>query len=294
MIHTADLHFMAHPRAIATYFIEHARGIAVVDPGPASCAERFDESLQTHGYTLSDVTDVLLTHIHFDHAGAAWRLAEAGATVHVHPLGYKHLADPTRLYGSATRIYGEEGMASLWGPMRPIPETQLRAWDDYERHTILDGEVLAVHTPGHAKHHIAWLTGGALFLGDVGGVRIGQGPTEPPCPPPDIDLEAWRQSLDKLRDLHGVDVGYRTHFGEVVGADLASAYDAVESGLNRWLGYVTEAAGAREEELMERFVRAVTEERRAFGEGVAKSYEWANPAFMSVTGLLRYLSKRGA
>ena len=289
---TLDLHFMAHPRAIAAYLIEHTRGVAVVDPGPASCAAQFDEGLRARGYALSDVTDVLLTHIHFDHAGAAWRLAEAGATVHVHPVGYRHLLDPTRLYASATRIYGAEGMQSLWGPMRAIPESRLRSWDDYERHTLLDGEVLAVHTPGHAKHHIAWLTEGALFLGDVGGVRIGEGPTEPPCPPPDIDLEAWRQSLDKLRDLRDVETGYRTHFGQVEGGELPAAYDAVETGLERWLRYIRAAPSNDDEARIEHFVEAVTQERRDFGNDTARAYEWANPAYMSVTGLLRYLSKR--
>ena len=93
-VHTIDLHFMGHERAIAAYLIVNADGVLVVDPGPTTCAERLDEGLSALGYDASAVTDVLLTHIHFDHAGAAWRLAEAGATVHVHPLGYRHLLEP--------------------------------------------------------------------------------------------------------------------------------------------------------------------------------------------------------
>lgn len=293
-MHTVDLHFMGQAQAIATYLLPHERGVAVVDPGPASCAERFDESLRRHGYAASDITDVFLTHIHFDHAGAAWRLAEAGATVHVHPLGYRHLADPGRLWDSAARIYGVEGMRTLWGEMRPIPEASLRAWGDDERDGLLGGDVLAVHTPGHAKHHIAWLTRGALFLGDVGGVQVGGGPIEPPCPPPDIDLEAWRSSLDKLRRLDGVDTAYRTHFGPVGGPELQALYDAVAAGLDRWLGYVEATEGQSEEDRLAHFIASVKRERAPFGKDISSAYEWANPAYMSVTGLLRYQALRDA
>lgn len=291
MTHLVDLHFMGHPQAIAAYVVPHARGVIVVDPGPSTCAERLDAELAALGYSLSDVTDVLLTHIHFDHAGAAWRFADAGATVHVHPLGYGHLADPSRLWGSAARIYGEEGMASLWGEMRAIPESRLRQWADGETDNIENVSIESVHSPGHAKHHIAWRVANELFLGDVGGVRVGGGPVEPPCPPPDIDLEAWRISLAKLRSLDGIAAAYRTHFGRVESADLPAAYDELGDGIDRWLGYVQDARKADSARVAERFISAVEREREPYGPSVAQSYSLANPAFMSVTGLLRYLDK---
>ena len=292
MTHTIDLKFQGQAKSIAAYVVEHATGVLVVDPGPATCSAAFDAGLAALGYSLSDVTDCLLTHIHFDHAGAAWRLAEAGATVHVHPAGYKHLLNPERLWGSAARIYSEEGMERLWGTMAPVAEGRLRQWNDRETATVGGLRLLALHTPGHAKHHIAWRIGDEVFLGDVGGCRIGAGPVEPPCPPPDIDLSLWRVSLAELRKLEGVSAGYRTHYGRIEGADLAAAYDAVEEGLIRWLGYVTQVDHTSEAGRVTAFVNAVAAERAPYGEDVAHSYALANPAAMSVTGLLRYLAKR--
>ena len=292
MTKTIDLHFQGQARSIAAYVVEHASGVLVVDPGPATCADAFDEGLGALGYGLSDVTDCLLTHIHFDHAGAAWRLAEAGATVHVHPLGHRHLLDPSRLWDSAARIYGVDGMSNLWGEMRPIAGERLRQWGHAERDEIGGATVTALHTPGHAKHHIAWRVGDELFLGDVGGCRIGEGPVEPPCPPPDIDLTLWRDSLTTLRQLGGLTAGYRTHYGRIPGDALGAAYDAVEAGLVRWLGYVTEVRDRSEAGRVTSFVNAVAAERAPYGEDVAHSYALANPAAMSVTGLLRYLATR--
>lgn len=292
MTHTIDLQFFGQARAIAAYVVSHEGAVIVVDPGPTTCAEALESGLSQIGYTLADVTDVLLTHIHFDHAGGAWRLAEAGATVHVHPLGHRHLIDPSRLWESAARIYSEGGMASLWGEMRPISDGRLRVWSDGESDSLGTAGVTSIHTPGHAKHHIAWRVGDALFLGDVGGCRIDSGPVEPPCPPPDIDFERWRESLRKLGSLTDIAAGYRTHYGRVSAEDLPTEYDAVSAGLDRWLGYVTNAGGTPGPEVVDAFTAAVNKERERFGKEVAQAYALANPAYMSVTGILRYLDQR--
>src|SRR5690606_16623004 len=112
-------------------------------------------------------------------------LAEKGANIYLHPLGAKHLADPSRLMASAKMIY-QERMDELWGQMHPIPENQLIRVEDYETITVGDTKIKSLHTPGHAIHHIAWQINDLIFTGDVAGVKIGAGPVQPPCPPPDI------------------------------------------------------------------------------------------------------------
>ena len=116
MVHIIDLHFqMDH--TIASFVVETAEGPVVIETGPHSVYPQLVSGLQKLGYQPADVKHVLLTHIHFDHAGAAWAFAEQGATVYVHPRGWKHLQDPTRLYNSAKRIYQDQ-METLWGDMQ--------------------------------------------------------------------------------------------------------------------------------------------------------------------------------
>ncbi len=64
---------------IATVVLQDAGRIALIDPGPTSCLDALDLGLQAQGLRLSDVSDLLLTHIHLDHAGAT------GTLVRRHP-----------------------------------------------------------------------------------------------------------------------------------------------------------------------------------------------------------------
>jgi glyoxylase-like metal-dependent hydrolase (beta-lactamase superfamily II) len=209
----------------------------LIDPGPESC---MDTLLEAIGHERPAA--LLLTHIHFDHAGAAGALVERwpDLPVYVHRRGARHLADPERLVSSATRIYGEEGMRTLWGRVVPVPEANLHALDGGE--TVL-GDYRVEYTPGHASHHVCYLhepTGMAL-VGDVGGVRID--PVDmviAPTPPPDIDVEAWDRALDVLRGWAPERLGL-THFGPV--DDVARQLDEVHEALH------LEAAKAKELEL---------------------------------------------
>ena len=64
----------------------------------------------------SEPRALLLTHIHLDHAGAAGHLARIypSLQVYVHERGAPHVADPSKLWASATRLYGDD-MERLWG-----------------------------------------------------------------------------------------------------------------------------------------------------------------------------------
>ncbi|MFM8362835.1 MAG: MBL fold metallo-hydrolase, partial [Haliscomenobacter sp.] len=225
-----DLHFKGLPETIAAFLIETEAGPVLVETGPHSTFPALREGLARYGYAPSDVRAVFLTHIHLDHAGAAWALAEAGADIYVHPLGARHLLQPDRLLESARRIYGEE-MDRLWGEMRALPAERLK--------TVAHGEAISVgaevftawHTPGHAVHHIVWQWGDSAFTGDVAGVKIGQGILAPPCPPPDIQIEDWRASIALLRSLP-LKTLYLTHYGPVF--DIAAHLDTLEANLLSW------------------------------------------------------------
>lgn len=170
---------------------------------------------------------LLLTHIHFDHAGAAGALVERwpGLDVFVHRRGARHLASPERLEASARRVFGED-FDRRFGPLTPIPETNIHALDGGERVHGLD----VLYTPGHAVHHVAFLDdSGRAFPGDVAGVVLGgDGPVLPPTPPPDVDVDAWLASLAALRERAPTWLGL-PHYGAHEDADarLAEAEDAV-------------------------------------------------------------------
>jgi glyoxylase-like metal-dependent hydrolase (beta-lactamase superfamily II) len=298
-LHTLDLGFLGLDHSIAVFVLETPEGLALVEAGPASTLPRLDAGLHALGFRRGDFRHVFLSHIHFDHAGAAWAFAEAGATVYVHPKGAPHLAAPEKLYNSARMIYGEQ-MDSLWGEMRPIPEGQLRTPAHGETLEVVGLRCTAWHTPGHAVHHIAWeiapVSGGAplLFCGDVAGVRIEAGPVLPPCPPPDISVEDWQQSLQLLRELP-VERLLLTHFGEI--HDKAAHLDALERTLLEWSAWMQPhaAQGTPAEDVIPLFKAYVHDglRRAGIGEDDLQRYEAANPAFMSVAGLLRYWKKKG-
>lgn len=289
-IHTIDLKFLDEPAAIAAYAVEDEAGVTLVECGPFSTHDTLLAALDDLGFKPSDVHTLLLTHIHFDHAGAAWWWARRGARVYVHPKGLKHMIDPTKLYASAARIYGEDRMEELWGKMDKIDPYDIGSVEDKTRMTIGGQLWVAHHTPGHADHHIAWQMGKTVFTGDVGGVKIKGGPVVPPCPPPDINLSQWRSSLDRLRSLRANEF-YLTHYGSV---DAQSNHiQDLRDRLESYVDYVRKelTAGKEEDDIVPGFTAFVEKDLRdnGVGEDTLGAYRAANPPEMSVTGISRWL-----
>jgi len=292
MIHTVDVNFLGYPEAIASFAIETSEGLALVETGPYSSYNNLVSGLQEKGFSPDDVKHVFLTHIHLDHAGAAWAFAERGAKVYVHPVGYPHLNDPSKLMHSASRIYGDQ-MERLWSDMNPIAEDRLQAVENGQEIALGDQVFKAWHTPGHASHHIAWQLGDVLFTGDVAGVKIKSGIIEPPCPPPDIDVEAWKNSIANMRKINP-SAFYLTHFGKV--EDTETHLNQLEHYLDSWVAWMRPhyEKGESVEEITPQFQEFVAGQFREAGVDmqVFETYEAANPAWMSVTGLLRYWKKK--
>src|SRR4051812_29424094 len=178
-IHILDTRIRNRSGIIASIAVETSDGVVLFDCGPESTFENISAELRKIGFAPADVAHVFLSHIHFDHAGAAWRFAELGATVYVHPRGAPHLLDPTRLVESATRIFGEQ-MEKLWGRIAPVPAERLRVLNDGDVVRVAEFEIRAIATPGHATHHHVYHWDDIVFGGDVAGVRLGNGAPIPP------------------------------------------------------------------------------------------------------------------
>jgi glyoxylase-like metal-dependent hydrolase (beta-lactamase superfamily II) len=198
----------------------------IVDPGPESTSETLLDALNGE-----EPRALLLTHIHFDHAGAAGALVRRwpDLEVWVHEHGARHLADPTRLVASAKRLYGEQ-FDRLWGEVVPIPEKNLRVLRGGESQ---DGWDVA-YTPGHARHHVSYrhAASGWVFPGDTAGVRLPPGELLlAPTPPPDFDLEAWRASIDTIEAWAPQTLAI-THFGDF--GDVPEHLERLREALARW------------------------------------------------------------
>ena len=151
--------------------------------------------LKHYGFEIKDITDVFLTHIHLDHAGGAGWLAQQGCQIHVHENGAPHLINPEKLLASAGRLYGDR-MDTLWGEFITRHEEKITIMHDNEVIKVGDLSIRALDVPGHANHHLVYLIGDACFSGDIGGIRLNPHHyLSLPMPPPDLNLEKWRQSI---------------------------------------------------------------------------------------------------
>ena len=245
-----------------------------------------------HGLRPADVSHVLLTHIHLDHAGAAGWWSRQGAEIFVHPVGAPHLANPAKLLASAERIYGDR-MRPLWGEVLPIENDKLNVAQDEQEIAIGRLRFTPIDTPGHAEHHFAYLFEDLCFSGDIGGVRIpGYQYLRVPMPPPELHLARWRDSVARLRRLQFSRIA-PTHFG--IYEDPEWQLREVEKGLDaaeRWLEEMMPADPSIEA-LRQGFGEWIAAEavERGVSEDVLNSYELANPLGMSADGLHRYWRK---
>ena len=292
MIHVLDTHHLGRPGIIAVTALETEEGLILFDTGPESTFETVAAELTQKGFSLRDVRHVLLSHIHFDHAGAAWRFAELGATIYVHPRGAPHLIDPAKLVASATRLYGDD-MERLWGKIEAAPSERVRVLEDNDHVPIGQFEIRAIATPGHASHHHIYHWDETVFGGDVAGVRLGAGPPIPPFVPPELQIEAWLESIAKIRALSPATL-YLPHFGLVEGA-IPAHLDALEERIRAWSTWFRDRlrAGDNEQSLPPAFARFVAQELRSNGatEEELVDYEQADPSFMAVSAAIRYWRK---
>ena len=315
-LHILDTHFQGMPQVTAVYLLIGPNGPVLVESGPGSTLPAILDALAVRGFRPADIKHVLLTHIHLDHAGAAGWWAQQGAQIYVHHVGAPHLVDPSKLLASATRIYGDR-METLWGDILPAPAERVTSLYDGDMVEAGGLTFTALDTPGHASHHHTYLLnddlGGQIaFTGDAAGVCIPYiEVVDLPAPPPEFNLETWLATLDRLQAVADqpaapVHTFYPTHFGPISDIDghlaelRALMIDAVafiaerDADLRGGVEVSDKLPPALRSALLADYV-AWNRERAAalrLSATAIESYELANPLFMSVDGILRYLRKR--
>ena len=255
----------------------------LIDPGPGISEATLLEALD--GLVPRAL---LLTHIHFDHAGVTGALVRRwpDIPVYVHERGAPHMVDPARLVASAGRLYGgDEGLRALWGEMLPVPEANLRVLSGGE--TDIESAFRVEYTPGHASHHVCYFhdPSGWAFVGDMAGARIPPHAfTVAPTPPPDIDVAAWERSIATIRAWNPAGLGL-THFGPV--EDANAQLDATLEALHAQVALEAEHDEAG-------FVAAMAERvNEALGPDAATMIQ-ATPLDQLHMGLARWHKKFGS
>jgi glyoxylase-like metal-dependent hydrolase (beta-lactamase superfamily II) len=294
-----DLEFLGIPEIIATAIIHGPSGVTLIDPGPSTTIGHLRSALGRKGIRMGDVRQILLTHIHLDHAGAVGTLVREhpAIEVFVHERGARHLIDPSKLLSSATRLYGAD-MERLWGEFLPVPGDRVRVLQGEETISAGGRELNVAYTPGHASHHVSFFdpSSRVAFVGDVAGIRRGERLcVMPPTPPPDIDLEAWSTSEDRILSWEP-DTLFLTHFGPFHGARLH--FTDLMDRLALWSRIAKRLladGGLDENRKLLTFVdEAMLELRRNVGEQEAEQYSRAGRLDYSWQGLARYWSKKAS
>jgi glyoxylase-like metal-dependent hydrolase (beta-lactamase superfamily II) len=291
-----DLRFQGSPQVVATGVLEGASRVALIDPGPGSTLPVLREQLALGGLSLGDVEAILLTHIHLDHAGACGTILREhpGITVYVHERGAPHLINPEKLLNSATRLYGS-AMDRLWGAFEPVPQGNIRALAGGETVAAGGHTLQTAYTPGHASHHLAYFDEPSriAFVGDVAGVSLPPAHVIlPPTPPPDIDVEAWVASVEKILAWHP-EALFLAHFG--LKANPAIHLQELIERLRGWARLVKDLMADEPDEDVRRtrFARQVgLELRRSVSDPEALRYGLAIGLDQGYNGLERYWKKK--
>ena len=286
-------------KATSAYLVE-ADEPALVETGPTTSVPAVLNGLSALGIGAADLAHIIVTHIHLDHAGGAGALAPhfPGATVWVHERGAPHLADPGKLVASAARIYGEEALREMFGPVEPIPRERLRSLTDGDTVPLGDRAIEAIYTPGHASHHVCLLDDAtqSIFVGDALGVflpdvRI----LRPATPPPEFDLELAVESIERVAERRPSRLLF-SHFGPT--EEVTDICRLATQRIKGWAEIVEEALTETQDVVeVVRILRERTAEEMgpAAGteyEAVQDRYEVLSSYEMNALGLMRYLKKR--
>ena len=297
MVHVIDTRHLGRAGIVAATVLETDDGLALFDTGPESTFDNVVAGLGQVGFDAEDVRHVFLSHIHFDHAGAAWRFGASragrkGATVYLHSRGVPHLIDPAKLIKSATRIFGDD-MQRLWGKIAAVPGDRVKIVQDNEVVRVGQFEVHVIETPGHASHHHIYHWDDNVFGGDIAGVRIGAGPPIPPFVPPELHIESWLESIHKIRALNCARL-YLPHFGKI-DYSVPDHLDALEKRVSCWSEWFRDKIqdGLDEPRLISEFAEYEHIDLQAWGatQDDVQGYETADPSYMAVAAAIRYWKK---
>jgi glyoxylase-like metal-dependent hydrolase (beta-lactamase superfamily II) len=289
------------PRYTAAYLLD-AQQPTLVETGPGTSVDPVTDALDRLGVARNELAHVVVTHIHLDHAGGVGALSERfpTATIWVHERGARHLADPSRLVSSATRVWGEPEMREFFLPIQPVEAGRLRSLGDGDTIAMGDRELAVLDTPGHASHHVGLVDSrtGAVFTGDAIGIHVPDLPVlRPATPPPDFDLEHYVASIERIRDA-ARSVLLFAHYGPLT--DVDATCDLAIRRVREWSRVVEDAMSSTgdPDELASRLEQAALDDIETGAEAtldlemLEDRLRLLSSIRMNAMGLERYWRKR--
>jgi glyoxylase-like metal-dependent hydrolase (beta-lactamase superfamily II) len=208
----------------ACYLLESVEQVALVEVGCNFSASRILGTLQRRGWQPHQVSHIIVTHVHLDHAGGAGTLMQAlpDAKLVVHPRGMRHMVDPSRLEAGTRAVYGDAAYEIQYGHLIPVPEERVLVMEDGDALKFGERELMFRDTPGHARHHFCvwdeqtrgWFTGDTFGL-SYRDLDTPRGPfVFPTTTPIQFDPPALIESINRLMEKSPRYM-YLTHFGRV-------------------------------------------------------------------------------
>jgi len=257
---------MAGPLVAACYLLETDDALALIEVGSNSSVERILKVIESRGRSPDEVSHLIVTHVHLDHAGGAGELMTRlpNAQFVVHPHGARHMIDPSRLEASARSVYGDDAFNAMYGTLIPIPAERVTTMEDGDSLLVGGRRLSFMDTPGHARHHFCiwdeqtsgWFTGDTFGLSYRGLDTANGAFIFPTTTPTQFDPETLIASIDRLLE-NSPEYMYLTHFGRIgdvsqVAARLKVAInefvriakshardenrtEAIETGITDWL-----------------------------------------------------------
>ena len=216
---------MVRPQMAACYLMETGSAVAVVETGNAASPDRILKVLESRGRRADEISHVIVTHVHLDHAGGAGTLMKRlpQATLVAHPYAARHLIDPSKLEASARQVYGDARFDEMYGTLVPVPEERVRVMEDGDELSVGGRTLSFMDAPGHARHHFTVWDGQTRgwFTGDTFGLSYRELDTEngpfvfPTTTPIQFDPPALIASIDRMMEKNPACM-YLTHFGRVL------------------------------------------------------------------------------
>lgn len=210
-IYCVDTILNNEKNAICSYIVDSEK-VCIVDCGPTAAEKEIIDAIDELGIKKDEVEYIAVTHIHLDHGGGSGRLLKhfPNAKVLVHPKGFGHLINPSKLWKAAKSVLGD--VADIYQAPEPCDKSRVIVVEDNRTIDLGDCRIKAVHTPGHSPHHISFYMeeDRVLFSGDSAGMYY-KGLIVPTTPPP-FNFEKSLESIEKMIKLNPKTIAF-THFG---------------------------------------------------------------------------------
>lgn len=213
------------PLLAAIHIVIEAGRVAIIDTGSNDAVPNVLAALDRVGLGPLAVDYVILTHIYLDHAGGAGALMRAfpNARLVVHPRGARHMAEPSKLMAGVAAVYGSEYVTRVYGDIVPIPAERIQEVADGDRISLGGRDLLCLHTPGHARHHICIVDtqSEGIFSGDMFGLSYRELDVEdrqfifPTTTPTQFEPDEMRKSILRLLSFRPAAI-YLTHYGRLL------------------------------------------------------------------------------